>query len=97
MRVYEQFCIFKNAQIGFKRLQSQIDISIKVTANILRCLGHGCPLGWLIDPKDRSVLVFFGDRPPVVFSESSPEYLPVPEFAASFELSVQALFSWLWE
>ncbi|MBJ7898437.1 MAG: Uma2 family endonuclease [Cyanobacteria bacterium RI_101] len=69
----------------------------KVTANILRCLGHGCPLGWLIDPKDRSVLVFFGDRPPAIFSESSQEYLPVPDFAASFELSVQALFSWLWE
>lgn len=34
----------------------------KVIAKILRCLGYGCQLGWLIDPKDRSVLVFFGDR-----------------------------------
>ncbi|MGK7923951.1 MAG: Uma2 family endonuclease [Spirulina sp.] len=32
--------------------------SNRVTGNILYCLEHGCQLGWLIDPSDRSVLVF---------------------------------------
>ncbi|MHC5614477.1 MAG: Uma2 family endonuclease [Nostoc sp.] len=29
-----------------------------VTSNILHCLKYGCQLGWLIDPNERSVLVF---------------------------------------
>jgi Uma2 family endonuclease len=30
----------------------------KVTGNILHCLKNGCQMGWLVDPSDRSVLVF---------------------------------------
>jgi len=30
----------------------------KVTGNILHCLKHGSRLGWLIDPDERSVLVY---------------------------------------
>ena len=69
----------------------------KVTAKILRCLGQGCQLGWLIDPKDRSVLIFFGDRPPVIFTEVSSDPLPVPDFATGFQLTVGELFAWLLE
>lgn len=36
--------------------------SNRVIAKILYCLQHGCNLGWLIDPSDRSVLVFLRDR-----------------------------------
>ena len=37
-------------------------------------------MGWLIDPEERSVLVYFPDQPTAVYEE--PEtLLPVPEFA----------------
>jgi Uma2 family endonuclease len=32
--------------------------SNRVAGNILHCLKHGSQLGWLIDPGDRSILVF---------------------------------------
>lgn len=32
--------------------------SNRVTSNILHCLKYGCQLAWLIDPDDRSVIVF---------------------------------------
>jgi Uma2 family endonuclease len=32
--------------------------SNRVTGNILHCLKYGCKLGWLLDPDDRSILVF---------------------------------------
>jgi Uma2 family endonuclease len=38
--------------------------SNRVTGNILYCLKHGCQLGWLIDPDDRSVLVFQPEQQP---------------------------------
>ncbi len=32
--------------------------SNRVTGNILHCIKYGCQLGWLIDPDDRSILIF---------------------------------------
>ena len=32
--------------------------SNKVTGNILHCLSHGCQLEWLVDPDDKSILIF---------------------------------------
>ncbi|MBP0019381.1 MAG: Uma2 family endonuclease [Cyanobacteria bacterium SBLK] len=40
--------------------------SNSVIAKLLYCLQHGSDLGWLIDPRDRSVLVFLRDRQPEV-------------------------------
>ncbi len=66
----------------------------KVTKNILHCLQHGTQMGWLIDPAERSVLVYSADRSIQIFDEES-DGLPVPEFAKDFHLTIGDLFRWL--
>lgn len=66
----------------------------KVTKNILHCLQHGTQMGWLIDPDDKSVFVYLPDRP-TTFYDRPGIYLPVPEFAKDFSLTVEGLFNWL--
>ena len=68
----------------------------RVTKNILHCLDHGTQLGWLIDPQEQSVLVYFQAQQPVFF-ETATDILPVPDFAKAFELTIGALFGWLLE
>jgi Uma2 family endonuclease len=68
----------------------------KVTKNILHCLKHGTNMGWLIDPKERSVFVYLRDRPTTVYDEPKTP-LPVPEFATDFNITVEGLFGWLLE
>src|SRR6476646_333948 len=36
----------------------------RVTGNILHCLKQGCEPGWLVDPGDRSILVFLPQQQP---------------------------------
>ena len=64
----------------------------KVTGNILHCLRHGSQLGWLIDPKERSILVYQPDRLPDLLSAG--EILPVLE-SIPLNLSVDQVFAWL--
>jgi Uma2 family endonuclease len=66
----------------------------KVVRNILHCLANGTQMGWLIDPDEELIFVYLADRTIAVFEEKD-ELLPVPEFAASFQLTVGQLFSWL--
>ncbi|MEM8642475.1 MAG: Uma2 family endonuclease [Cyanobacteria bacterium P01_G01_bin.54] len=68
----------------------------KVTKNILHCLNHGTPMGWLIDPGERSVLIFSGDRPTIIYDQPQSQ-LSVPEFAQQLQLKIQELFGWLEE
>ena len=68
----------------------------RVTKNILYCLDNGAKLGWLIDPQEQSVLVYFYSSQPAFFEDAS-NVLPVPEFANSFELTLGELFGWLLE
>ncbi|MBD1856797.1 MULTISPECIES: Uma2 family endonuclease [Leptolyngbya] len=66
----------------------------KVTANILHCLKFGCQMGWLIDPKLKSVFAYPSDQQPDFLQE--PEHLlPVPAFMSNLQLTVGDLFSWL--
>ncbi|MGV0026340.1 Uma2 family endonuclease [Phormidesmis priestleyi] len=66
----------------------------KVTKNILHCLKHGTQMGWLIDPEERSIIVYLPQQLPEVFDEpESP--LPVPAFASPLQLTVGSLFAWL--
>jgi Uma2 family endonuclease len=51
-------------------------------------------MGWLIDPEEELVFVYLADRTISVFEEQD-DLLPVPEFAASFQLTVGQIFSWL--
>lgn len=66
----------------------------KVIRNILYCLDHGAQMGWLIDPDEELVFVYFSDRTLAVF-EHKVDRLPVPSFAEIFDLTVSQLFSWL--
>ena len=68
----------------------------KVVLNILHCLAHGTQMGWLIDPDEKLIFVYFADRTLAVF-EASSDRIPVPAFAESFSLTVGQLFSWLEE
>jgi Uma2 family endonuclease len=68
----------------------------KVVRNILHCLAHGTQMGWLIDPDEELVFVYFPDRTIAIF-EDRRDRLPVPPFAESFSLTLDRLFSWLEE
>lgn len=68
----------------------------KVVKNILYCLEKGTQIGWLIDPKDKSVFVYFSQQKPMFF-EAESDSLPVPEFANIFRLTVGDLFAFLLE
>ncbi len=66
--------------------------SNRVTGNILYCLQHGCQLGWLIDPDDRSILVFRPNELPVLCRES--DHIPVPQ-DIPLNLTAEQVFDWL--
>lgn len=68
----------------------------KVTKNILHCLNHGTQMGWLIDPDEQTVFVYFPKQQPEVFDQSA-QTLPVPHFANALNLSVGLVFGWLLE
>lgn len=66
----------------------------KVVKNIVYCLSHGALMGWLIDPDDRTVFVYYPSREMEILD--APEMrLPVPAFAQELELTVGELFGWL--
>ncbi|MBD2104485.1 Uma2 family endonuclease [Leptolyngbya sp. FACHB-261] len=66
--------------------------SNQVTGNILHCLKHGCQLGWLIDPNDRSILSFLPNQQPELCQGS--ETLTVLD-RVELTLTVKQVFSWL--
>jgi Uma2 family endonuclease len=66
--------------------------SNRVIGNILYCLEYGCQLGWLIDPADRSVLVFQPDQQPQLLLDSDRLYVLKD---INLDLKVDKIFSWL--
>ncbi|MBD1890921.1 Uma2 family endonuclease [Coleofasciculus sp. FACHB-SPT9] len=64
----------------------------KVTGNILHCLKHGTQLGWLLDPSERSILVYQPNRLPDLLAKA--EVLPVLE-GINLMLTVDEVFAWL--
>lgn len=68
----------------------------KVTKNILHCLNYKTQMGWLIDPDEQTVLVYFPQQQTQLF-DLLEEYLPVPSFASELRLTVGDLFGWLLE
>jgi Uma2 family endonuclease len=51
-------------------------------------------MGWLIDPNEEIVFVYFSDRTLAVFEDKN-DLLPMPDFAESLQLTVGELFRWL--
>ncbi|MBD2081643.1 Uma2 family endonuclease [Leptolyngbya sp. FACHB-17] len=68
----------------------------KVIKNILHCIDHQTQMGWLIDPDEKVVFVYFADRT-IRFFDVPEQLLPVPSFASNIQLTVQTLFGWLSE
>ena len=66
----------------------------KVTRNILHCLKHETEVGWLIDPDERGVLVYFRDRSDEFFEDPEAAISP-PQFAADLRLTIGDIFGWL--
>jgi len=66
--------------------------SNRVTSNILHCLKYDCELGWLLDPDDRSVIVFQPHQQPV-FCHQNDKLIVID--GVDLELTVEQLFSWL--
>jgi Uma2 family endonuclease len=64
----------------------------RVTGNILHGLKHGCQLGWLVDPGDRSVIVFQPQQQPELFHQN--DKLTVLE-DIDLELTAKQIFGWL--
>ncbi|MBE9032213.1 Uma2 family endonuclease [filamentous cyanobacterium LEGE 11480] len=65
-----------------------------VVKNIVFCLEHGSQMGWLIDPDDRTVFVYYPDRT-MVGLDAIDAVLPVPEFAQDLTMTVGHLFECL--
>lgn len=66
----------------------------RVTGNILHCLKHGSQLGWLIDPDERSVLLYPPKQQPELL-QAPDQVMPVPQLVADLRLTVGELFGWL--
>lgn len=65
----------------------------KVTGNILHCLNYGCQLGWLLDPDEKSVLVYPAQQQTQLLTQN--DVLPVPDLVADLRLTVADVFNWL--
>ncbi|MEA5470688.1 Uma2 family endonuclease [Spirulina sp. 06S082] len=65
----------------------------QVIGKIVFCLQHGSQLGWLVEPKDRSVTIFTRDRLPEI--RSGEDILPVLDCLTNWQLSARELFDWL--
>lgn len=68
--------------------------STKVTGKILHCLNHGTRMGWLIDPKTRSLLVFPQGQQPQL-KENLQDIVPIPDFGVDLRFRVGEIFDWL--
>jgi len=73
-----------------------------VTGKILHCLNHGTSMGWLIDPKTRSLLIFpQGQQPQLQEDPDACRYAdpcgiaPIPDLGIDLSLSVGEIFGWL--
>lgn len=66
--------------------------SNRVTGNLLHCLKHGCQLGWLVDPDDRSILVFQPQQQPELFQQQ--DQLIVLS-GIELALTAEKVFDWL--
>ncbi|MBW4521497.1 MAG: Uma2 family endonuclease [Scytolyngbya sp. HA4215-MV1] len=66
----------------------------KVAGNILHCLKQGTQMGWLIDPEEKSLLIFPPGQQPELLQDSE-EKLPVPKLVVDLQLTVGEVFGWL--
>jgi Uma2 family endonuclease len=71
---------------------------MRVISNILHCLKHVTEMGWLLFPKERSLLIFQRDRQPIEINSeiNATQKLLVPNFLETeLNLTVEQVFGWL--
>lgn len=51
-------------------------------------------MGWLIDPKEQTVLVYLPEQQVQIIDGADAEIL-VPDFSNQFSLTITELFGWL--
>ena len=68
----------------------------KVTKNIFHCLEQGTEMGWLIDPEESTVLVYYPQQNPELLDEPNTA-ISIPTFMGEQPLTIQELFGWLSE
>jgi Uma2 family endonuclease len=66
----------------------------KVVRNILHCIVYGTHIGWLVDPEEELIFVYFNDQR-VILVETENDSIPVPSFAQNINLTLGQLFNWL--
>ncbi|NJO42471.1 MAG: Uma2 family endonuclease [Cyanobacteria bacterium CRU_2_1] len=66
----------------------------RVINNILFCLNHGTRLGWLIDPEEKTVIIFQPGQQPVGMEEPTDRLLMLPVLE-DWQLTVEEFFNWL--
>lgn len=90
-RVANQFLIPPDWAI---EILSPKQASLGIIDKLLHCAQHGTQMGWLIDPAQGAILTINRDCQIAVFRQPG-DRLPVPDFAADFQLTVRELFDWL--
>jgi len=65
----------------------------RVISKILFCINHGTKLGWLIDPDDKSVMVFQPNQLPEVKYDN--DILPVINTLTNWQVTPADVFGWL--
>lgn len=65
---------------------------IRVIDNLLHCLHHGCFLGWLVEPGDRSILTFAPQQELNIYRGEAP--LPTLP-GIKLEFTATQIFAWL--
>lgn len=68
----------------------------RVTKNIFHCLEQGAEMGWLVDPEESTVLVYYPQQNPELLDEPNMA-ISVPKFVGEQPLTIQELFGWLSE
>jgi Uma2 family endonuclease len=64
----------------------------RVTQKILYSLQHGTKLGWMLDPSDRSIVVFLPNQQPIFYEGG--DHLSVLS-SIMLELTCEQIFGWL--
>ncbi|HAC63528.1 MAG TPA: hypothetical protein DCF68_08300 [Cyanothece sp. UBA12306] len=85
---------FSNAPDWTIEILSPDQSHTRVTKNILHCLDHGTEIGWLIDPEEKTVFVYFPKQQILVFDRLEQK-IPLPTFAKELKLMVNDIFTFL--
>ena len=65
----------------------------QIIEKIIFCIHQGTELGWLIDPKDESVMILKPNQLPDV--KSGDDLLPAIDLLGDWQLTVNQIFDWL--